>query len=59
MMEDYTELYGYYEILGVKQTEDCDHCSCVLVEIKDENEDTIQIGFYPKKISVLKKGIHY
>ena len=59
MMEDWVELYGYYEVLGVEQTEDCDHGSCVLFEIKNENEETIQIGVYPTKISVLKKELHY
>ena len=59
MMEDWVELYGYYEVLGVEHSEDSDHGSCVLFEIKNENEDTIQIGVYPKKISVLRKGLHY
>ncbi len=57
-----TKLSGYYEVIGVEHTEDCDHGSCILVEIKDD-QDTIQIGFYyakePKQISVLKKGYHY
>ena len=69
MMEDDIKLSGYYEVIGVEHTKDSDHGSCILVEIKDEYEDTIQIGFYhpnqrfyhtnPKKVSVLKKGHHY
>ena len=62
-MEDDIKLSGYYEVIGVEHTEDIDHGDCILVEIKNEDEETIQIGFYytkePKKISVLKKGHHY
>jgi hypothetical protein len=36
MMEDWVELYGYYEVLSVEHTEDCDHGSCVLFEIKKD-----------------------
>ena len=63
-MEDDIKLSGYYEVIGVKHTEDIDHGDCILVEIKND-QDTIQIGFYytdptnPKKVSVLKKGHHY
>ena len=60
---DWAELYGYYEVLGVEHSEDSDHGSCILVEIKDEYEETYQIGFYYtkelKKLSVLRKGLHY
>ena len=57
-----TKLSGYYEVIGVEHTEDCDHGSCILIEIKDD-QDTIQIGFYyakePKQVSILKRGHHY
>ena len=57
-----TNLSGYYEVIGVEHTEDCDHGSCILIEIKDD-QDTIQIGFYyakePKQVSILKRGHHY
>ena len=33
------KLSGYYEVIGVEHTEDCDHGDCILVEIKNEDEE--------------------
>ena len=64
--EDDVRLSGYYNVVNVDSTEDEDHGHCTLVEIKNEDNETIQIGFYynldhvcVEKVSVLKKGHHY
>ena len=56
----------YYNVVSVDSTEDMDYGHCTLVEIKNDDNETIQIGFYynldhvcVEKVSVLKKGHHY
>ena len=64
--EDDVRLSGYYNVVNVDSTEDEDYGHCTLVEIKNNDNETIQIGFYynldhacVEKVSVLKKGHHY
>ena len=64
--EDDVKLSGYYDVVSVESSEDADYGHCTLVEIKNDDNEIVQIGFYysldhvcVEKVSVLKKGHHY
>ena len=64
--EEDVKLSGYYDVVSVDSSEDADYGYCTLVEIKSDNNEIVQIGFYysldhvcVEKVSVLKKGHHY
>ena len=66
MTDDYAKLFGYYNVINVESEEDVDFGWCTSVEIKNDDDEIIQIGFYysldhacVEKVSVLKKGLHY
>ena len=65
MTEDDAALSGYYDVVSIEQSHDCDHGPCLWVEIKSDAGEIIQIGFFGDnilevdKVSVLKKGYHY
>jgi len=66
MTDDYAKLFGYYNVINVESEEDVDFGWCTSVEIKNDDDEIIEIGFYysldhtcVEKVSVLKKGLHY
>ena len=44
--EDDVKLSGYYDVVSVESSEDADYGHCTLVEIKNDDNEIVQIGFY-------------